>query len=328
MSFAQFRRFTASLVLLASSAGLSAATPGASAYPCGVITFVVGATPGGATDVVARVVGQQLSEAWGVPVVVVNRAGAGGVIAALYVAAAKPDGQTIMVTSSAFGALAGMSDDLPYDTLRDFSGIGLMAHTPSFLVTPSNRDIRTIAGLRAYARTTSSGLVYGSGGIGSTGHLHALLVASKGGFKAEHAPYRGTTEALNDVVAGRTDYAFSPGPSALPFIRQGKLRVIATTSEAGEKFAPGTQTLEQAGITSDPGDDWFGAVAPAKTPKEIRVKLSREIARILALPKVRKSLQAIGSEPISDTPDEFDAMLKQYIANVREVGHTYGLQLQ
>jgi len=330
MPISKLRRVAVSIVgLLGLSIGLSAAAePSAATYPNGVITFVVGATPGGATDIVARVVGKQLSKAWGVPVVVVNRAGAGGEIGAAYVAAAKPDGQTVLVAPSAFGVLSGLSNSLPYDSLRDFAGVSLMARTPSFLVTPATRGIKTIAQLQAYAKTKPAGLIYGSAGTGSTGHLHALLVATGGGFKGEHAPYRGTPEAVNDVVAGRIDYAFSPGPNALPFAKDGKLTIIATTSTLGDQFAPGVQTLEQAGVTGDPGDDWYGALVPAKTPKDIRVKLSSEIARIMTLPEVRTSLTAIGGEAVSSTPDEFDAMLKQYITNVRTLGHTYGIQLQ
>jgi tripartite-type tricarboxylate transporter receptor subunit TctC len=304
------------------------AAPGAANYPNGTITFVVGATPGGATDIVARVVGQQLSTAWGVPVVVVNKAGAGGEIAASYVKASKPDGQTVLVAPSAFGVLSGLSRHLPYDPLKDFAGIGLMARTPSFLVVPPQRNIKTIAQLRAYALARPDGVVYGSAGTGSTGHLHAAIVANRGGFKSQHAPYRGTPEAVNDVVAGRLDYAFSPGPNALPFAKDGKLVIIATTSALGDQFAPGVQTMTQAGVDGDPGDDWYGALVPAGTPMDIRVKLSSEVARILTLEPVRKSLVAVGGEPVSSTPLEFDAMLKSYITQIRKLGDETGIQLE
>jgi tripartite-type tricarboxylate transporter receptor subunit TctC len=319
----------ANLMPAAAATTNAAAANAAANYPGGTITFVVGATPGGATDIVARVVGQQLSKAWGVSVVVVNRPGAGGEIADQYVAAAKPDGRTVLVAASAFGVLSGLNQHLPYDALHDFAGIGLMARTPSFLVVPAGRGIKTIEQLRDYGKAKTGGVVYGSAGTGSTGQLHAAIVAHWAGFtKAQHAPYRGTPEAVNDIIARRLDYAFSPGPNALPFAKDGKLEIIAVTSSIGDQFAPGTPTLEQAGVSGDPGDDWYGALVPGKTPMAIRVKLSSEIGRILKLAAVRTAFAAVGGEPAYSTPDQFDAMLKQYVGHVRQLGQAYGIQLQ
>lgn len=315
------------LAVLPGSIPATAASP-AAGYPKGTITFIVGATAGGATDIVARVVGQQLSKVWGVPVVVTNRPGAGGEIADIFVAGSKPDGQTVLVAASAFGVLAGLSTKLPYDVLTDFAGIGLMARTPSFLVVPPGRGIRTLQQLRSYGKASPSGMVYGSAGIGSTGQLHAAIVAHWAGFQSRHAPYRGTPEAVNDVIAKRLDYAFSPGPNSLPFLKSGKLDIIATTSAAGQKFVPGVRTLEQAGVSGDPGDDWYAAFVPARTPMAIRVKLSDEISRILKMPSVRTAFAAVGGEPAYNTPTELDAMLKQYVNHVHQIGQQYDIRVQ
>jgi tripartite-type tricarboxylate transporter receptor subunit TctC len=300
----------------------------ADVYPNGPIRFVVPATAGGTTDVIARVVAQHITQSWGVPVVVENRAGAGGVIGASYVISSKPDGQTVLVAPSAFGVRSALDRRLPYDPLKDLAGVGLMARSPSFLVVSTTLGVKSLAELAAYAKGRPEGISYGSAGAGSTGHLHAAQFAAVYGFSGVHVPYRGTPEAVTDVMQNRVQYAFAPGPNALPLARDGRLLVLGATSAAARKFLPDVAVVNQPGMTDFDADDWFGALVPGQTPMAVRQKLSAEIARILALPEVRKRLNDLGAEPRSSTPEQFDAMLKEYVATIRKLGDEMHISLE
>lgn len=297
-------------------------------YPNGPIRFIVPATAGGPTDVIARVVAQHITQSWGVPVVVENRAGAGGVIGASYVISAKPDGQTVLLAPSAFGVRSALDRRLPYDPLKDLAGVGLLARSPSFLVVSPSLGVKSLADLAAYAQARPEGISYGSAGMGSTGHLHAAQFAAVYGFAGVHVPYRGTPEAVTDVMQNRVQYAFAPGPNALPLARDGRLLVLGATSAAADKFMPGVPVVNQPGMKEFDADDWFGALVPGKTPMAVRQKLSAEIARILALPDVRKRLNDLGAEPQSSTPEEFDAMLQDYVATIRQLGDQMHITLE
>ncbi|ANN78126.1 hypothetical protein BAU07_14400 [Bordetella flabilis] len=298
------------------------------AFPNGPIRFIVPATPGGTTDVLARVVAQHMTQSWGVPVMVENRAGAGGVIGASYVISTKPDGQTVLIAPSAFGVRSALDRKLPYDPLKDLAGVGLMARSPSFLVVSPALGVKSLADLAAYAKERPDGVSYGSAGMGSTGHLHAAQFAAVYGFDGVHVPYRGTPEAVTDVMQNRVQYAFAPGPNALPLARDGRLLVLGATSAAGAKFMAGVPVVRKPGMTGVDADDWFGALVPGKTPLAVREKLSAEIARILALPDVRTRLNEIGAQPESSTPEQFDAMLREYVATVRKLGDEMQIRLE
>ncbi|ARP81574.1 hypothetical protein CAL12_12680 [Bordetella genomosp. 8] len=311
-------------VLCASSTMVRAADT----YPNGPIRFVVPATAGGTTDVLARVVAQHMTQSWGVPVIVENRAGAGGVIGASYVISSKPDGQTVLVAPSAFGVRSALDRRLPYDPLKDLAGVGLMARSPSFLVVSPSLGVKSLAELAAYAKARPDGVAYGSAGAGSTGHLHAAQFAAVYGFSGVHVPYRGTPEAVTDVMQNRVQYAFAPGPNALPLARDGRLLVLGATSAEGQKFLPGVAVVNKPGMDGVNADDWFGALVPGKTPMDVRQKLSAEIARILALPDVRKRLNDLGAEPVSSTPEQFDALLKGYVVSIRKLGEEMNISLE
>lgn len=308
-------------------AGGSPVQAQAPAYPNGPINFVVPATPGGATDVVARHVAKQLALNWGVPVLVENRAGAGGVIGAKHVIESKPDGRTVLVAPSALGVRTGLDRKLPYDAVRDLAGISLMARTPSYLVVSPALGVNSVAELTKLIKSKKETVMYASAGVGSTGHLHAAMLANAMGFDGTHVPYRGTPEAVNDTVTERVMYVFAPGPNALPFARDGRARVLATTSQAGVEFANGVAPVAPEVLTKDIGDDWYAAFVPAGTPKDIRVKLSSEIARILATPEMKANFTKFGAQPVSSTPDELDAMFKTYVAKARQIGDEAKIKL-
>jgi tripartite-type tricarboxylate transporter receptor subunit TctC len=269
-----------------------------------------------------------MTQSWGVPVMVENRAGAGGVIGASYVISTRPDGQTVLIAPSAFGVRSALDRKLPYDPLKDLAGVGLMARSPSFLVVSPTLGVKSLADLAAYAKERPDGVSYGSAGMGSTGHLHAAQFAAVYGFDGVHVPYRGTPEAVTDVMQNRVQYAFAPGPNALPLARAGRLMVLGATSAAADKFMAGVPVVNQPGMSDFDADDWFGALVPGKTPLPVRQKLSAEIARILALPDVRTRLNEIGAQPESSTPEQFDAMLKEYVATVRKLGDEMHIRLE
>jgi len=297
-------------------------------FPPPQVRIVVPFTPGGGTDVIMRLVAQHLAEAWKNTVLVENRVGAGGVLGSQHVTTQPPDGRTFLAVASAFGVRAAIDRTVPYDVSKDFSGVGQMARSPSFMVVSPSHGFKSLRELIAHAKSQPAGILYASAGVGSTAHLHAAAVAHLAGLKAEHVAYRGTPEAVNDAMSGRVLYAFAPGPNAIPLAKAGKLQILVTTSAAGARFMPGVPSLEQAGLPGYEGDDWFGVFAPAGTPLAIRERMAKDMARILALPAVRERLFTLGAEPASSGPVEFEAMVREYVARTRKLGDEIGIKAQ
>ncbi len=298
----------------------------AAGWPNQPVRFIVPATAGGGTDVIIRLLAKYMTEAWNQPVLVENRAGAGGVIGAQYLTTQKPDGYTFLAIPSAFGVRGAIDPKLPFDSIKDFVGVGQMARSPSFMVVSPSLGLKSLKDLIAFARGKPQGIVYGSAGVGSTAHLHAAAVAHLAGFKADHVAYKGTPEAVNDAMTGRILYAFAPGPNAIPLAREGKLQILATSSIAGTRFITGVPSLAQAGLAGYEGEDWFGVVAPAGTPLAIRQRVAKEMARILALPEVRERLATLGAEPVSSGPAEFESFVRDYILRTRKLADEIGMK--
>jgi tripartite-type tricarboxylate transporter receptor subunit TctC len=321
--------FAALLVMLGivPAPALAQAPDAAAGYPPQQIRFVVPFTAGGGTDVIMRIVAKHLADNWKITALVDNRVGAGGVVGSQYVTTQKPDGRTFLAVASAFAVRAAIDRSLPYDATRDFSGVGQMARSPSFLVVSTAHGFNSLKELIDYARKQPQGVFYTSAGVGSTAHLHAAAVAHLAGLKADHAPQRGTPEAVNEAMTGRVLYAFAPGPNAIPLARAGRLQILATTSPAGARFLPGIPSIKQAGLPYE-GDDWFGVFAPAGTPLPIRERISKEMARILALPEIRERLFTLGAEPVSTGPAKFETMVREYIALMRRLGDEIGIKAQ
>jgi tripartite-type tricarboxylate transporter receptor subunit TctC len=314
-------------VALAASATAPAQSPGAD-FPPPQMRIVVPFTAGGGTDVIARLVATRLAETWKNTVLVDNRVGAGGVVGSQWVTTQKPDGRTFLAVASAFAVRAAIDRSVPYDATRDFSGVGQMAISPSFMVVSTSHGFGSLKELIAFAKKQPQGVFYTSAGVGSTAHLHAAAVAHLAGIKADHAPQRGTPEAVTDAMTGRVLYAFAPGPNAIPLARAGKLQILATTSPAGARFLPGIPSLAQAGVPGYEGDDWFGVFAPAGTPLAIRERLSKEMARILAQPDTRERLTLLGAEAASSSPARFEAFSRDYIARIRKLADAIGIKPQ
>jgi tripartite-type tricarboxylate transporter receptor subunit TctC len=314
-------------VALAAPATARAQSPAAD-FPPPQIRIVVPFTAGGGTDVITRLVATKLAEAWKNTVLVDNRVGAGGVVGSQWVTTQKPDGRTFLAVASAFAVRAAIDRSVPYDATRDFSGVGQMAISPSFMVVSTSYGFGSLKELIAFAKKQPRGVFYTSAGVGSTAHLHAAAVAHIAGIKAEHAPQRGTPEAVTDAMTGRVLYAFAPGPNAIPLARAGKLQILASTSPAGARFLPGIPSLAQAGVPGYEGDDWFGVFAPAGTPLAIRERLSKEMARILAQPDTRERLNSLGAEAASSPPARFEAFSRDYIARTRKLADAIGIKPQ
>ncbi len=296
-------------------------------FPPSQVRIVVPFTPGGGTDVITRLVAQQLSDMWKVPVIIDNRVGAGGVIGSKWVAEQAPDGRTFLAVASAFGVRLAIDPKVPYSVDKDFVGVGQMARSPSFLVTATSHGFKSLQDLVAYAKKQPQGIHYGSGGVGSTAHMHAAAVAHLTNLKAEHVAYRGTPEVVNDAMVGRVLYAFAPGPNAIPLAKAGKLQILATTSDSGSTFMPGVPSLEKAGVAYE-GDDWFAVFAPTGTPNAIRERFARDLAKALEMPAVKERLATLGATPAFMGPQEWDKFAREYVVNMRKLGNAVGIKPQ
>ena len=313
--------------LLAAPAFSFAQTVDTARYPTQPLRFIVPYTAGGGTDVVMRLVAKNMSDAWNVPVLVENRVGAGGVVGSQYVTTQKPDGRTFLAVASAFGVRLAIDRTVPFDANKDFSGVGQMARSPSFMVVSTSHGFKSLNDLIAYSKAQPLGVFYSTAGVGSTAHLHAAAIAHLAGFKAEHAPQRGTPEAVTEAMTARVLYAFAPGPNAIPLAKAGKLQILVATSASGARLMPGVPSIAQAGLNYE-GDDWFGVLAPAGTPIAIRERVSKEMARILALPELRERLAGLGAEAVATGPAEFETMVRDYIARVRKLGDAIGMKAE
>ena len=309
----QFLRLA--LVAICSFATLSLTSIAASAedYPTRPIRLIVGFPPGGINDIVARIVAQSLSESLGQSVVVENRAGAGGTIGANVVAKAEPDGYTLLLASVSNLAMApSLYKDLPYDPIKDFSPVALVAASPNILVVPNDSPIHSVADLIALAKKQPGSINYASAGIGTSNHLTVEFLKTTAGIDLVHVPYRGDTPGITDVLAGRIQMMFPTLPVALPHIKAGKLRAVAVSSSKRSELVPDVPTVAESGNLPDFAVSvWVGIMAPAKTSPEIVNKLSAEIGKALASSTVRKQLLAQGTEPAASTDAKF---FEQYLA--------------
>jgi tripartite-type tricarboxylate transporter receptor subunit TctC len=297
-------------------------------FPPEQIRIVVPYAAGGGTDVIMRIVAKHMADAWKNNILIDNRVGAGGVIGAQHVTQQKPDGRTFMAVASAFAVRSAIDRTVPYDAVKDFSGVGQMAISPSYMVVSASHGFSSLKQLIDYAKKQPEGILYTSAGVGSTAHLHAAAVAYLAGIKADHVPNKGTPQAVTEAMTGRVLYAFAPGPNAIPLAKAGKLQILVTTSPAGARFLPGIPSIAQAGLKGYEGDDWFGVYAPAGMPLAMREKFSTEMARVLKLAEVRERLNSLGAEPASSTPPVFEKFAADYITRVRKLGEAIGMKAQ
>ncbi|MEA2871941.1 MAG: hypothetical protein QOH67_1917 [Hyphomicrobiales bacterium] len=307
------------LVALASGAA-------ADTYPSKPIRAIIPFGAGSATDVIPRIVFDQLASQLGQAIIVENRGGAGGTIGAAAVAKADPDGYTLLVNSSAHTITPAIYPNLSYDAASDFAAVGAIGSVPNVLIVSPEKGLKTLPEFVAAAKAKPGAFNFASVGIGSAVHLSAERFRISAGYEAQHIPFKGGAEALTEVIAGRVEYYFCPIATALPHIREGKLLGLAVSSPKRASALPDVPTTLEAGFADSDYTFWIGVFAPAKTPQEIVDKLNREMAAAVASPAVREKLATLGVELMPMTPSAFDAHVKGEIARYATFAKAAGLK--
>ncbi|BAL96432.1 Bug family tripartite tricarboxylate transporter substrate binding protein [Rubrivivax gelatinosus] len=303
--------------LLAAAAGAALAAPLAAfaeRYPSHPLRLVVPFPPGGPTDIVARPLARQLGDALGQSVVVENRGGAGGSVAADAVAKSPADGYTLIVATVGTHAInPSLYRQLPYDPVRDFTPIGLVANAPVAIVVPASSSVRTLAELVAQAKAAPEKLPYGSAGNGTPGHLTGALFESAAGLKLTHVPYKGSAPAVTDLLGGQIPLMFDPVQSVLPHIAAGKLRALAVSSRQRAAVLPGVPTVAESGYPGFETTAWWAVFAPARLPAEVAARLAQEVERIARSPEFAQALGNLGVHPAPEGPAALAAYQKAEI---------------
>jgi len=295
-------------------------------YPEKSIRMVVGFPPGGAPDIVARVLSQKLSEALGKPIVVDNATGASGNIATERVAKAAPDGYTLGLLTNGQLVINPSLYKLAFDPLKDFSPVSQVAVSPNMLVVHIAVPAKNVQELIRLARARPGELTFASGGSGSSPHMAAELLKSVAGLDIRHIPYKGMPAAIPDLLGERVSMMFSPIAVVLPLVREGKLRALAVTSLRRSSTAPELPTIAESGYPGFEYSLWYGLLAPAKAPAAIVGRLHHETVKALALPDLRAKLADLGGEAIGNSPDEFGAIIKSEIPKWAKVIKESGIK--
>ena len=282
------------------------------------IKLVVPFTAGSGTDIVARLVAEKLGPALGTSVVVDNKPGAGGTLGAAITAKAPADGYTLLVHSAGHLVNPWIYKGLSYDTIKDFTGITPMASLPNVLVTAPSH-FANVQDLVAKAKARPGGLNYGSAGNGSATHMNAEVFRLAAGLDAQHVPFRGTPEAMTEVMAGRVDWFFAPMVSALPLIKSGKLQALAVGTAKRSPALPEAPTTVEAGVPGSEYLFWVGLFAPAKTPQPVVDRLQAEVAKIMASPELKERLDKLGAEPFTMPSAQFNKFIADETAKAQQV---------
>ena len=316
--------------LLRSLFGLALALCGASAmssaqdFPSRPIKLVVGFAPGGSTDYMARLLADRLRQELGQPVLVENRTGANGSLGAEFVAKSEPDGYTLYLTTAGVATVYPHLKPAPYDTLRDFVGVGRVAYNSTMLVVNAAMPVGSARDLAALARKTPGKITIAITGLGSVSHLGAELFQSAAGIKLVEVPYRGAAPAMTDLLGGQLDALFGDGPTVIAQIRAGQIKALAAISHQRSEIFPGVPTFLEQGFADTVADQWAGVLAPAKTPPAVVARLNAAIAKVMSEPEVRAKLAQTGVVPATDTPAEFGKYLADEYARwgriIREKG--------
>ena len=298
---------------LAAAAALTAATAfaqDAASYPNKTIRIIVPFTAGSATDILARTFGERLSSAWGQPVVVENRPGAGGTIGAGVVAKSPPDGYTLVVVSTGHVVNDVLYDNLGFDVVSDFAGVAPLANLPSVLIVPPSLGVKTVKDLVALAKDKPGELNFTSAGIGSASHINQEKFLHTTGIKSVHIPLKGTPDMLNEMMGGRVQMGWMPLISSVGPLKDGKLMALAVSTHERSSVLPNVPTIAEAGYPDAEFNFWVAMLAPKATPRDIVNKLNAEIIKQAQSPDVKKRLESLGAEPMPMDPEKFDAFLK------------------
>jgi tripartite-type tricarboxylate transporter receptor subunit TctC len=289
-----------------------AGTAGTAEYPTRPIRYVVAFAPGGINDILARIVGQKLTESWGQPVIVDNRPGAGGNLAAVMVAKTTPDGYTFMNISTAHTISQTLYSQLDYSLERDLTPVVVLANSPLIMVVHAAIPAKSVAELVDWSRKNR--LIYASGGVGVISHLAMEMFKVAAKIDATHVPYKGVGPAVPDLISGQAHVMMNAIPELLPHTKGGKLRVIGALTEKRHPFIPDVPTFIEQGYKEFVMGNWTGIVAPAATPKTTIGKIATEVTKILHAPDTSKRLVEMGADPMGGTPEEFGKLIKSEVA--------------
>jgi len=292
----------------------AAAAADVAQYPNKPIRILVGFTPGGGPDITARYVAVKLSEAWKQPVVVDNRPGAGGIIAAQTVATSNPDGYTLLSVSSAHAVNPAINDKLPYDTAKDFAGVTFSANSKYVLVVSTSLGIKSVKELLARAQAKPGQFNFSSAGVGSGSHFAGEIFKSMAKIDVVHVPFKGIPEALTEAMSGRVQFFMSPIANAVNLVKEGKVVGLGVSSLKRDPLLPDLPTIAEAGVPGYESILWFGLLVSSQVPRALVDRLNGEIVRILKDPEARQRWAPIGLEPAPTTPAEFDRIIRQEIA--------------
>ncbi len=311
-------------VLAASLCSLAAAQD----YPTKPIRFIVPLTPGSGADIAGRLVGKVMSEQWKQPVIVENRAGAGGQIGTQAVVKSDPDGYTLLVQSASHAANPAIYKALPYDSLKDIVDVAILGKTPYAMVTQANGPYRTLRQVIDAAKAKPGDVPFASAGVGSSTHLAAEYAIALAGAKMLHIPFKGSPDAIADVVAGRTAFYMAPINTAVNLVRDGKLAALGVSTKVRAEVLPDVPPLAEQGLADYDMSLWFGMWAPAGTPPAVVQKLNAQVNSIVQMPEIREQFAKLGIQPAPMKPDEFAKFVRNEIEVYRRVVKQANIQPQ
>jgi tripartite-type tricarboxylate transporter receptor subunit TctC len=301
----------------------------ATAFPNKPIRIIVAYTPAGTTDILARAIGQKMSETWGQPVIIDNRAGAAGNIGTEVAARATPDGHTLLMgTAGTHGINVSLYRKLSWHPVNDFAPVSLSAMVPNIMVVNNALPVKNVREFVAHVKANPGKFSYGSPGNGSTAHLSMELFKSMTGSTIVHIPYKGSAGVLTDVMGGQIAVTIDNMPPYIPQVKAGKIRALAVSTGKRSSAMPDLPTIAEAGVPGYEAGAWFGLLAPAGTPKPIVAQLSAESARIIKLPDVSKRVSELGADPVGSTPEQFAELIKTEIAKWAKVIKDANVELQ
>ncbi len=302
----------AASVATAATTLAAAGDASAQAYPSRPVTLIVGFAPGGGTDTVARVMQKKLAEYLGQSVIVENRAGAGGTIAAAVVAKAEPDGYTfLLATIAALAVAPHLNSKLPYNPLTDFAPISMATESGNVLVVHPSVPAKTLAEFVKLANSKPGGIAYGTSGVGSAGHLAGELFRLTAKVSLTHVPYKGGGPAMSDLLGGQIPSVFASATTATPQVQSGKLVALGSTGSKRSAALPNVPTIAEQGYPGYEATNWYAYVAPARTPKHVVARLNRDIVRTLKDPETHAAILKQGEEPTPSTPEELGQKIKR-----------------
>ena len=320
--------FLCSAALMVCSAAHAAVPAGGPDYPSRPLRVIVPWVASGGTDIVARIITPKLSEALGQQVIIDNRPGANGIVGSEIAARATPDGYTMILEAVEHVINASTYAKLPYDTVKDFAPVGLVAAHSLVLIVPPPFPARSVKELAALAKSKPGELNFGSWGQGSLAHLAGELFKNSAGIQMTHVPYKGAPQAIIDILGGRLPLMFTTMPTGAPQVKQSRLRALAVTSRDREPLLPEVPTMIESGYPGFEVDSWRGLYVPAGTPKATIARLNRELVKVLKMPDVKERVVAAGFAPMSSTPEEFDAFGKAELAKWSKVAKSAGVRIE